>query len=75
MDIEGGGSREEVKFRNTGREEVNLRNVLRAAFYSLVISLLLQLIFSLIYFPSETFPSIVSHCPDTFPLQKNIQAG
>ena len=28
-----------------------------------------------IYFPSESFPSRVSHCPDTFLLQKNLQAG
>ena len=30
---------------------------------------LLQLIFFGIYFPTETFPSIVCYCPETFPLQ------
>ena len=49
--------------------------VLKAAFCDLAMFFLLQFIFFGIYFPSETFTSIVSHCPDTFPLQKKLQSG
>ena len=49
--------------------------VLRAAFYDLVMFFLLQLIFSVHIFPSETFPSIVSHSLTHFLCRRIYRLG